>query len=179
MEDNTSLNNTGTKNNVDNAAVDNVSKNEQSEQNKNTDKDTGKQVYKNKTFTQDEVNELIQKRLLRDREKYEREYQALIDDQDKQRKLEERESLLRERELRMQAKEVLSEKGYPAEIVAVLNYGNGAAEISEQIESIMSVVNTLVKSDVSKRLKSSSRLPMRSEQSAGVGSELRNIMLRK
>lgn len=67
-----------------------------------------------KTFTQDDVNRIVQERLAKERERGAAE-------------LAQREADLAGRELRMTAREMLAEKGLPAELLEALNCSSAEA----------------------------------------------------
>ena len=72
-----------------------------------------------KTFTQEEVNEIIEKRLNRERKKFTSMINA---DDPREHELEERRHALDVREMRLDALEILEKKGLPAESLELLNY---------------------------------------------------------
>ena len=82
---------------------------EQMNQNQNTDPTTGQETG-GKTFTQDEVNRIVQERLAKERAKNNGEADFV-----------KREQELARRELHMTAKELLSEKGLPVQLFDALN----------------------------------------------------------
>lgn len=102
--------------------------------------DTGEEDQGNtKTFTQEDVDKAVQKRLARERKKWEQEQQnqqteaeKLAGMNEKQKKeyqenkkqedLEKREREITKRELSAQAKETLVDKGLPMELADVLDY---------------------------------------------------------
>ncbi|MDO4312381.1 MAG: hypothetical protein Q4C52_04800 [Eubacteriales bacterium] len=73
-----------------------------------------------RTFTQEEVNEIVQKRLAKEREKLSKVFQ-----EEKQlSELEEREQKLEQRELRAGAADELKRLGYPEGLTELLDYSN-------------------------------------------------------
>lgn len=69
-------------------------------------------VEAGKTFTQDEVNQIVKNRLKEERGKMQKEQDAA---------LLEREQAITAREMRMTAREKLNEKGLPADLVDAIN----------------------------------------------------------
>lgn len=136
-----------------------------------------KQEYKSRIFTQEEVNELIQRRLVRDREKYEREYQALMEEEEMRRGFSQREALLREREQLLKAREILIEKGYPIEIKDILNYASKEADMEAQIEKVMKILTDLAKNEVDERLKTVTAPKISYSSKDEKNEMLRSIML--
>lgn len=103
----------------------------------NTNGDEGSGGHE--TFTQDDVDKIVQKRLSRERKKWEQEQQQDQDEaaklagmnekqkkayQEKKRedKLNEREKEITKRELTATAKEMLAEKGLPMSLSSILDY---------------------------------------------------------
>lgn len=88
----------------------------------NTTETAGQQ--EERTFTQEEVNEIVQKRLARERERA----GAGTETTDKER-------LLEERELKVMAKEVLLNEGLPSSLADVLKFSDEKT-LKEAIETI-------------------------------------------
>lgn len=122
-----------------------------------------------KTFTQDELNAIIDKRLERER----RDAQARIDKavteaqklakmnaeeraeherQELQKKLSEREAEITKRELRAEAKSQLSDKGLPVELAEVLPYTD-ADTTNAALVAVEKVFRQAVERAVTERLK--------------------------
>ena len=122
-----------------------------------------------KTFTQDELNAIIDKRLERER----KDAQARIDKavteaqklakmsaderaeherQELQKKLAEREAEITKRELRAEAKSQLSDKGLPVELAEVLPYTD-ADTTNAALAAIEKVFRQAVEKGVNERLK--------------------------
>lgn len=78
-----------------------------------------------KTFTQEEVDEIVRKRLLRERKKTGSEDTTGTD----------REKALEERELHVMAREKLLEVGMPAKLADILRY-NDEESLTEALETI-------------------------------------------
>lgn len=81
-------------------------------------------VEAGKTFTQDEVNQIVKNRLKEERGKMQKEQDAA---------LLEREQAITAREMRMTAREKLNEKGLPADLVDAINCSDEEA-INKSIE---------------------------------------------
>lgn len=122
-----------------------------------------------KTFTQDELNAIIDKRLERER----KDAQARIDKavteaqklakmsaderaeherQELQKKLSEREAEITKRELRAEAKSQLSDKGLPVELAEVLPYTD-ADTTNAALAAVEKVFRAAVEKGVTERLK--------------------------
>lgn len=94
-----------------------------------------------KTFTQEEVDKIIEKRLARERQKFEnqlREYTG----SPIERELSKREKEVTRRELMADARSFLEEQGRPIEILELLDYTDAEA----CAESIKKVINCIDKS---------------------------------
>ncbi len=91
-----------------------------------------------KTFTQEEVNEIIEKRLNRERKKFTSMINA---DDPREHELEERRHALDVREMRLDALEILEKKGLPAESLELLNYTDKES-CERSIEILEKVINT-------------------------------------
>lgn len=86
----------------------------------------------NKTFTQEEVNAIIQQRLAREKEKAKPEQDAA---------LAAKELALAERELQLQAKEQLMDKGLPKELSGIIK-ANDEKSLKEAIELLSKYIKT-------------------------------------
>lgn len=86
----------------------------------------------NKTFTQEEVNAIIQQRLAREKEKAKPEQDAA---------LAAKELALAERELQLQAKELLMDKGLPKELSGIIK-ANDEKGLKEAIELLSKYIKT-------------------------------------
>ena len=75
-----------------------------------------------KTFSQDDVNRIVGERLAKEKAKYEADSQVAF--KSKQEELTKREQELQFREFKSKARESLSEKGLPNELLEVINYSN-------------------------------------------------------
>lgn len=110
-----------------------------------TGKDTQMEV---KTFSQDEVNEIVEKRLIRERRKY-----ASIPGLDpKEVEIAEREQTLVERELKFNARETFKENGLPMEFLELLDYTNKDS-CDKAIELVQAAFAANVQTEVEKRLR--------------------------
>ena len=122
-----------------------------------------------KTFTQDELNAIIDKRLERERKdaqvridkavteaqklaKMNAEERAEHERQELQKKLSEREAEVTKRELRAEAKSQLSDKGLPVELAEVLPYTD-ADTTNAALAAVEKVFRAAVEKGVNERLK--------------------------
>ena len=122
-----------------------------------------------KTFTQDELNAILDKRLKRERDEAEKRTQAAITEaqklakmsaderaeherQELQKTLAQRESEITKRELRAEAKSQLSDKGLPVELAEVLPYMD-AETTNQALEAVEKVFRLAVEKGVNERLK--------------------------
>lgn len=126
-----------------------------------------------KTFTQDDVNRIIQDRLAKERQKWEKEFQTKLDEakteaeklakmnaeqkaeyerQKREQELAKREAEITRRELRATALETLAEKGLPKQLADILDYTD-AESTNKSIESVEKVFREAVEAAVNERLK--------------------------
>ncbi len=97
-----------------------------------------------RTFTQDEVNDIVQKRLAKERERLSKVFQ-----EEKQlSELEERERNILKRELRADAIEELNKRGLPTRLADLLDYSSG-----ENFNSSMAEVTAIFKGALGEKLK--------------------------
>ncbi|WP_313132789.1 DUF4355 domain-containing protein [Anaerocolumna sp.] len=96
------------------------------EQNTNPTEGQSQEV---KTFTQDEVNKIVGERLAKEKTKLEQAVTL-------------REQELNKRELNLKAKELLTEKGLPLEILEALNYSN-----EDSLNNSISIIEKQLKKD--------------------------------
>lgn len=136
-----------------------------------------------KTFTQEELNEIVSQRLGREREKLEKDFKAELDKQlteaqklakmtaeqkaeyERQRHLEElarREADITRRELMAAAKDTLSGKGLPLELAEILNYAD-ADTCGASMEKVQAAFEKAVTKTVNDRL----RQELLKEENAG------------
>lgn len=133
----------------------------------NSDEEKGANVPK--TFTQEEVDNLIKNRLAREKNKWQKqldddktEAEKLANMTEKQKKeyelekrlkaLEDREKAITQKELEAQAKTTLLDKGIPSELSSFLNYSN-ADECSKSIDVLSKAFQTAVEKQVENALK--------------------------
>lgn len=98
--------------------------------------------YGQKTFTQEEVDNMIQKRVSRERstwEKRESQFKA-------------REQELNEREFKFNTREILMERSLPVELADVLNYTNNE-DLNSTIDHIEGIFKRAVEAEVTKRFR--------------------------
>ena len=149
-----------------------------------------------KTFTQDELNAIIDKRLERER----RDAQARIDKavteaqklakmsaderaeherQELQKKLSEREAEITKRELRAEAKSQLSDKGLPVELAEVLPYTD-ADTTNAALAAVEKVFRQAVEKGVTERLKGNApKVSQPAPQTPSVDDEIRKAVFGK
>ena len=149
-----------------------------------------------KTFTQDELNAIIDKRLERER----RDAQARIDKavteaqklakmsaderaeherQELQKKLAEREAEITKRELRAEAKSQLSDKGLPVELAEVLPYTD-ADTTNAALAAVEKVFRQAVEKGVTERLKGNApKVSQPAPQTPSVDDEIRKAVFGK
>lgn len=97
---------------------------------------TGAEEKTGKTFTQEEVDKIVEKRLNRER----RKFSSMINGEDpREADLEEREKALAVRELQADAKATLAEKRLPMEALELLNYTDKES-CDSSIEALEKVV---------------------------------------
>ena len=95
-------------------------------QNQNTDPSLN-QGAGEKTFTQDDVNRIVQDRLAKDREKASKE-------------LGEREQELAKREFRLNSRQKLIDRGYPEDILDALNCNS-----EKEFDNALDIIDRLIK----------------------------------
>jgi hypothetical protein len=149
-----------------------------------------------KTFTQEELNAIIDKRLERER----RDAQARIDKavteaqklakmsaderaeherQELQKKLSEREAEITKRELRAEAKSQLSDKGLPIELAEVLPYTD-ADTTNAALAAVEKVFRAAVEKGVTERLKGNApKVSQPAPQTTSVEDEIRKAVYGK
>lgn len=101
-----------------------------------------------KTFTTEEVNEIVQRRLAREREKLSKAFQEGTKESD----LEERERRILKRELRADALETLAENRMPAGLADLVNYDS-----KEDCEKSLKVVSTVFNQAVNEAVRGKAR----------------------
>ncbi len=99
-----------------------------------------------KTFTQEEVDKIVEKRLNRERKKFS---SLLNGDDPREADLAERERLLTIKELQVDAKGALAEKGLPMEALELLNYTD-----KESCDKSIEALETVIRAAVQKKVES-------------------------
>ncbi len=113
-----------------------------------------------RTFTQDEVNDIVQKRLAKERERLSKVFQ-----EEKQvSELEERERNILKRELRADAIEILNKGNLPTRLADLLDYSS-----EENFNSSMEEVTAIFRAALSERIKPFARQKTPIEGNAGSG----------
>lgn len=114
-----------------------------------------------KTFTQEDVNRIVTERLRSERERAEKdraeaEKLAKMNADERlaheREKLAEREAAIARRELEAEAKSMLSDKGLPTDLHALLNYTD-AESVKASVEALSKTIQQTVESKVAERLK--------------------------
>lgn len=102
-----------------------------------------------KTFTQDEVNRIVEKRLNRERSRF----NGLLREEDpREAALADREKAVAIKELQADAREALASKGIPAEALELLNYTDKES-CDKSIEAIGKLMDAVTKKTAEKFLK--------------------------
>lgn len=113
-----------------------------------------------RTFTQDEVNDIVQKRLAKERERLSKVFQ-----EEKQvSELEERERNILKRELRADAIEILNKGNLPTRLADLLDYSS-----EESFNSSMAEVTAIFKGALGEKLKPYARQKTPFEGMGGAG----------
>lgn len=149
-----------------------------------------------KTFTQEELNAIIDKRLERERKdaqaridkavteaqklaKMNAEERAEHERQELQKKLSEREAEITKRELRAEAKSQLSDKGLPVELAEVLPYTD-ADTTNAALAAVEKVFRAAVEKGVTERLKGNApKVSQPAPQTPSVDDEIRKAVYGK
>lgn len=95
-----------------------------------TTEPSGKNGSEPKTFTQEDIDRIVQDRLARERKKYQ---------PDEPDPVESREKELKQREMALDIKELLNKEKYPAELANILKYSS-VDEFKEQYEALKSLL---------------------------------------
>lgn len=135
--------------------------------------DSNKSGERAKTFTQDDVNRIIQDRLAKERQKWEKEFETKLTEakteaeklakmnaeqraeyerKKREEELAKREAEITRRELRATALETLAEKGLPKQLADILVYTD-AESCQKSIENVEKVFREAVEAAVNERLK--------------------------
>lgn len=141
-----------------------------------------------KTFTQEDVNKIIAKEKAKLEKRFqhdlaEKEKVAQMDEkekakytQDKQAyALAEKEKELAKRELAVEAKTLLADKGLPTELYRILAYENEEA-LKESIETVETTIQKAVEQAVAERLKGSAPRKAPATQATSLQEEIRKAM---
>lgn len=137
-----------------------------------TDKETGTQ--QSKTFTQEELDKIVQGRIAKERKSWEKqledqrtEAQKLESMSEKDKKkyqeakrikeLDDREKAITKRELTAQAKVQLADKGIPTELAEILNFTD-ADSCKKSIEVVEKAFQTAVEKVVEEKIKGGSTM---------------------
>lgn len=113
-----------------------------------TGQQESRQGKEEKTFTTEEVNEIVQRRLAREREKLSKAFQEGTKESD----LEERERKILRRELRADVLETLAENRMPAGLADLVNYDS-----KEDCEKSLKVVSAVFNQAVNEAVKGKAR----------------------
>lgn len=150
-------------------AEDDAGDNDQNDSSENEDGGDDESQEQTKTFTQDEVDNIIKGRLAKERKSWEKqlvdqqtEAEKLASMSEKEKKqyqeqkrakdLEAREAAITRRELTAQAKEQLADKGLPVTLAEILNFSD-AESCSKSIETVEKAFQTAVEKAVEERIK--------------------------
>lgn len=101
-----------------------------------------------KTFTQDEVNKIVENRLKRERQKI---TEVMNQADPREAALMEKERMLNEKELRIEALDILREKNMPEDLLDILNYTDKEAR-DQSIERIEKAFKAAVQKAAATRL---------------------------
>jgi hypothetical protein len=157
--------------------------------------DTAQATPTVKTFTQDELNAILDKRLKREREEAEKRTQAAITEAQKlakmsaderaehekqahEKALADREAEITKRELRAEAKSQLSDKGLPIELAEILPYTD-ADTTNAAIAATEKVFRAAVEKTVTERLKGSAPKASQAAQVSSLEDEIRKSVYGK
>lgn len=101
-------------------------------------------AHEGKTFTQDEVNEIVRRRLAKEREKF-----TTLMDSEGEKKLIEREKAVLKRELRADALDKLKEAGLPVSLAELVDYSDEES-YTASFERVRGVFEPAIKEAVTK-----------------------------
>ncbi len=102
-----------------------------------------------KTFTQDEVNRIVEKRLNRERSRLNG---LLKEDDPREAALLEREKAVAVKELQADAREALAAKGIPAEALELLNYTDKES-CDKSMEAVKNLMDAVIRKTAEKFIK--------------------------
>ena len=157
--------------------------------------DTAQATPTVKTFTQDELNAILDKRLKRERDEAEKRTQAAITEAQKlakmsaderaehekqahEKALADREAEITKRELRAEAKSQLSDKGLPIELAEILPYTD-ADTTNAAIVATEKVFRAAVEKTVTERLKGNAPKAGQTAQVSSLEDEIRKSVYGK
>lgn len=107
-----------------------------------------------KTFTQDQVNKIVEERLLRQKNKYENMMKGMSPEAAE---LEERGKDLAKREALFEAKQMLLEKGLPLELIDMVKVDD-PEKVAESVNAVKSIFDKAIEIGVNEKLKGSTPL---------------------
>lgn len=165
-------------------AEDDAGDNDQNDSSENEDGGDDESQEQTKTFTQDEVDNIIKGRLAKERKSWEKqlvdqqtEAEKLASMSEKEKKqyqeqkrakdLEAREAAITRRELTAQAKEQLADKGLPVTLAEILNFSD-AESCSKSIETVEKAFQTAVEKAVEERIKGGKPIKKAPSSSSGI-----------
>lgn len=141
---------------------------EQNVQTTGNDSTAEPQDQQEKTFTQDEVNDIVEKRLARERKKF----SGILAGKDpKELELDEREQVVARKEMQISALGSLSDMGIQKEALELLNYEN-EERLEQSLKVLQDVVNTAAANRVNELLKGGT--PLKAVPQEAPDSNLRN-----
>lgn len=165
-------------------AEDDAGDNDQNDSSENEDGGDDESQEQTKTFTQDEVDNIIKGRLAKERKSWEKqlvdqqtEAEKLASMSEKEKKqyqeqkrakdLEAREAAITRRELTAQAKEQLADKGLPVTLAEILNFSD-AESCSKSIETVEKAFQSAVEKAVEDRIKGGKPIKKAPSSSTGI-----------
>lgn len=165
-------------------AEDDAGDNDQNDSSENEDGGDDESQEQTKTFTQDEVDNIIKGRLAKERKSWEKqlvdqqtEAEKLASMSEKEKKqyqeqkrakdLEAREAAINRRELTAQAKEQLADKGLPVTLAEILNFSD-AESCSKSIETVEKAFQSAVEKAVEERIKGGKPIKKAPSSSSGI-----------
>lgn len=112
---------------------------------------------KERTFSQDEVNAIIQKRIADEKERSRRELDekerfSRLSIEEKEKAIQEREEKIRQMELKIETREILASKGLPKDFADILSYGD-YNKLQESISILEKEFQKGISEAVEKRLR--------------------------
>lgn len=117
-------------------------------------------------FTQGEVNEIVQKRLARERERH----TAMLNGDEFGNELAQREQAVLARELKMEAKERLQKAGLPTAAARLLHYDSEQV-FEESLAAAIEVLGPMKRDAVEERFRASGRSPHKSNPAVASGGD--------